>query len=227
MALNPSKSKNMIINFTRKYQFGTRLEIDGKNIEIVKSAKILGTIITDDLSWDDNCAELVRKANARMVLLRKVDQFGASEQDKKLIYITFVRNCLEQSAVVFTSSLTQENREDLERLQRNAVRIIDKNYKSYEDSLLKLNLKTLLERRNFLSLKFAKKCITHPKMKIFFPLNNTHTGMETRHSEKFLVTHANTERFKISAIPFMQRLLNDDYRKHGNMKHDKKGRGSD
>ena len=85
----------------------------------------------------------MRKANAGMVLLRKV------LQDKKIIYITFVRSFLEQSGVVWTYSLTQENREDLERLQHNAVRIIDKSYKSYEDSLLKLNLKPLQERRNF------------------------------------------------------------------------------
>ena len=48
------------------------------------------------------------------------------------------------------------------------------------------------------------------EMKTLFPLNNAHTGMETRHREKFLVTHANTERFKMSAIPYMQRLLNTD-----------------
>ena len=54
------------------------------------------------------------------------------------------------------SSLTQENREDLERLQRDAVRIFDKSYIPYEDSLFKLKLTTLQERRNLLSLKFAK-----------------------------------------------------------------------
>ena len=56
-----------------------------------------------------------------MVSLGKVDQFGASEEDKKLIYTTFVKSCLEQRVVVWTSSLPQENKEDLKRLQRNAV----------------------------------------------------------------------------------------------------------
>ena len=66
-----------------------------------------------------------------------------------------------------------------------------------------------------------------PKNETIFPLNNTHSGMETRHRETFLVTHTNTERFKISAISFMQRLLNDEYRKHENRKYGKTGRGSD
>ena len=85
-----------------------------------------GTNISGELSWDDNCAELVKKVNARMVLLRKVDKFCASEQDEKLIYTTFVRSCLEVSAVVWKYYLTKENREDLESLQRNVVRIIQK-----------------------------------------------------------------------------------------------------
>ena len=34
--------------------------------------------------------------------------------------------------------------------------------------------------------------------------------METRNAEKFKVNHANTDRYKYSAIPYMQRLLNND-----------------
>ena len=59
-------------------------------------------------------------------------------------------------------------------------------------------------------------------MKTLFLLTNAHTGMETRQRDKFLVTHANTERFKMSAIPYMQRLLNSEYRKQENT-----GEGSD
>ena len=215
MALNPKKSKNMIVNFTQKYQFGTRLKVDDGILEIVQSAKILGTIISDDLSWDLNCAELVKKANARMSLLRKLSEFGASEEDKKTVYILFVRSLLEQSAVVWGSSLTLENKEDLERCQRNSVRLIDKQYQSYEKSLIKLKLKTLLVRREELSYKFAKKCTTHQKMKELFPKNNAYqrTQIETRYREKYIVTHCNTERFRMSAVPYMQRLLNKEHRR--------------
>ena len=42
-----------------------------------------------------------------------------------------------------------------------------------------------------------------------FPLNNKYNkGMDTRDKEKYVVTHAN------SAIPYMQRLLNIDHKKH-------------
>ena len=35
--------------------------------------------------------------------------------------------------------------------------------------------------------------------------------MKKRNHEKYVVTNANTERYKKSAVPFLQRLLNDDY----------------
>ena len=35
-------------------------------VEIVDNTRILGTIISSDLSWDLNTASIVKKANARM-----------------------------------------------------------------------------------------------------------------------------------------------------------------
>ena len=62
-----------------------------------------------------------------MQILRKASSFGASEDDLKNIYFLYVRSQLEQSAVVWHSSLTEENIADLERVQKTAVKIILKN----------------------------------------------------------------------------------------------------
>ena len=94
---------------------------------MIDSTRLLGTIIQKDLKWDLNTAEIVRKANARMEILRRVSNFGAPIQDLIDIYVLFVRSLLEQSVTVWHSSLTQQNIEDLERVQKNALRIILKN----------------------------------------------------------------------------------------------------
>ena len=52
---------------------------------------------------------VVKKANARMELLRKVASFGTPQDDLKTIYILFIRSILEQSATVWHSSLTEDN----------------------------------------------------------------------------------------------------------------------
>ena len=49
------------MNFTEKYNFHTRLQLKGQNIEIVEKIKILGTVVSNQLSWDDNCSILVKK----------------------------------------------------------------------------------------------------------------------------------------------------------------------
>ena len=117
MLINEKKTKTIIFNFTNKHKFSTRLKLNGENVEIVQESKLLGTIIQNDLKWDSNTAHIVRRANARLVLLRKLSEFGAPTGDLKTIYISYIRSVLEQSAVVHTS-LTAENISDLERVQK-------------------------------------------------------------------------------------------------------------
>ena len=64
----------MVMNFTEKYQFATRLQLKDENVEVINSTKLLGTIISDNLKLDLNfkTQNHVRRANARMALLRKV-----------------------------------------------------------------------------------------------------------------------------------------------------------
>ena len=146
-----------------------------------------------------------------MELLRRVASFGAKVEDLKTIYILFVRSQLEQSAVVWSSSLTGQNKADLERVQRSALKIIlGPKYESYRKALFMLNLETLEERREYLCLKFAQKCTKNEKTQQMFPLNEKMHHMKTRNKEKYLVQFANTERLKKSSIIYMQKLLNQN-----------------
>ena len=214
MIINQNKTKLMIFNYTEKYQFSTRLTLKGENVEVIDSAKLLGTIITSDLKWEKNTATIVKKANARMELVRKVASFGASEEDLKNIYILFVRSHLEQSATVWHSSLTQENIDDLERVQKSAFKVIlGEKYISYNNALIKLDMETLKNRRDELCLNFALKCVKHKKLKKMFPLNRKCHNMDTRENEKYEVQFAYNGRLKKSSIPYMQIMLNENEEK--------------
>ena len=139
MQLNKNKTKNMFFNFTKNYQSTTRLQIENENIEVLDSTKLLGTVISNDLKWELNTKNIVKKANARMQILRKASQFGASVEDLKLIYFLYIRSQLEQSATVWHSTLILQNRRDLERVQKTAIKIILNNQQnSYKKSLTKL-----------------------------------------------------------------------------------------
>ena len=144
MKLNIKKTKTMLFNFSKKYKFATKLNLKNENIEIVRETKLLGTIIMDQLCLDRNTTELTKKCYARMQLLNSAEAFTSNRAELKDIYLTYIRSIAEQSAVVWHSSFLGKNRQDLERIQKVAVRVImGKNDKNYRQSLKDLKLKTL------------------------------------------------------------------------------------
>ena len=175
-------------------------------------------LLSSDLRWSSNTQKIVKDANKRLSLLHAASKFTSKTSDLKHIYMSFIRSKLETSAVVWHSSLSEGNRRDLERVQKSALKIILKNYyTNYEDALKTLNLDTLEQRRNTLCLKFAKNCLKNEKLKRLFPLEKHNHSMKTRTQSFFKVNKARTERYKKSAIPYMQNLLNEDRHKRENI----------
>ena len=205
----------MIFNYTQNYQFSTRLHINQEIMETVEETKLLGTIITNDLKWDKNTSHIVKKAYARMKIIRKLIQFNAPKTDLLPVYIVYIKSRLEQSSNVWHSGLSIQNENDLERVQKVACKLILKhNYKSYENSLIVLGIETLKERREFLSLSFAKKCLKIDQMKHLFPPNDKSHIMDTRNHEHFKVFKAHTNRLQESPIIYMQKLLNTEVKEY-------------
>ena len=121
---------------------------------------------------------------------------------------------MEQSCVVWASSLTQEDEDNLERTQKTFAKLVLKDqYIDYESALIRLDLKDLGSRRKTLMLKFAKDGIKSGKLTAYFKPRQTDHDMELRQPDTYRTTKVNTERFKNSSIPYMQRLLNLDARK--------------
>ena len=118
---------------------------------------------------------------------------------------------MEYGSNVWHSSLTEQNKNDIERLQRCSVKIILKNnYQGYKEALKFLNMESLDQRREKLNLQFAKKCLKIDSMKDLFPMHDKEHDMKTRKILKFKVTKAKTERFKKSSVISMQKLLNKE-----------------
>ena len=96
----------MVFNFTRDHQFSTRLHLEDKVLEQVKETRLLGLIINDDLSWHANTQSLVKKANARMLILHNLASFALPVEEMVNIYVLYVWSVLEYSSVVCHRSLT-------------------------------------------------------------------------------------------------------------------------
>ena len=212
MELNVKKTKSMVFNFSKKLQFTTNLNLKNQQIEVVDQAKLLGLILTSDLKWEQNTNYLVKDANKRMVMLKAASKFTNDKRVLKQVYYSRIRCKLEQSAAVWSSSLTQKNSDDLERVQKSAVRLIyGKPYESYSGALKELGIMRLSERREIICLKFAKNSLKIYNFKKLFPEYENNHMMRTRNKEKYRVAKCHGKRYAASAVPSMQRLLNKEY----------------
>ena len=125
--------------------------------------------------------------------------------------------CCLQKASMFLTKITrisnrQTNRQDLERVQKAAVKVIlGKDYLNYEEALGELKLENLDERREAMAIKFVKKSLENSNFSKLFPLREVKHGMRVRKSEKYVVKTSKTNRHKDSAVPYLQKLLNKDY----------------
>ena len=209
MQLNEEKSKIMIFNFTKKFKFATRIKMNNILLDTVSETKILGLIISSNLSWKSNTNNLVKKANKRMIIIIKLKDFPIPMKDLTMIYCQFIRCMLEFNSNVWFSSITEEESEDLERVQRNACKImLGIHYTGYEEALERLNLDTLKDRREKLALKFGQKCLKIEQMENCFKKNmkNVH---DLRKQEEYEVKFASSTRLFNSTIPTLQRMLNN------------------
>ena len=213
MKLNTDKSTYMIFNFSKNYQFNTRLYLEDSLLPQVKQTRLLGVIVSDNLSWHANTANLVKRCYQRMMILKNLYKFSIPVEELVNIYCLYIRSVAEQSSVVWSSSLTVGQKYDLERVQKVALRIIlGDEYSSYENALELTGLDNLQTRRSALSLNFAKKCVKNDRARDMFPLKSD-TNVNTRRKDKYKVTRCRTSRLAKSALPTMQAQMNLDARK--------------
>ena len=107
----------------------------------MSETRLLGTVLTNDLKWEKNTNDIVKRAYKRMEILRKLKKIQAPHNDLKHIYIVYVRSLLEQSSNVWHSSLTIQNKNELERVQKVALKIIlGSDYKTYTNAMSILDL---------------------------------------------------------------------------------------
>ena len=128
-------------------------------------------------------------------------KFNPPIDDMKTIYILFIRSLLKQCSSLWHKSLTEEDNNSIERVQKSAFKIILQNkYESYENALKRLDMLSLKERREELFEKFTIHNYKNEKLKEFFKENEKYTTKKLRKIEKYQVSKFSTERFKNSTI---------------------------
>ena len=112
LMLNPAKCHVMQVYFGKKEQPVIDLHIADHHLEVVEKVKLLGVTIQCDLKWDSQVDNILKKANQKMFMLRKLKAAGLNSQELLIVYKGYIRPLLEYAApcgtqVLLNSRLTR------------------------------------------------------------------------------------------------------------------------
>ena len=149
-----------------------------------------------------------RKFYGRSWLLRHLKQAGVPLSDIAKIYAAVIRSVIEYAAPVYGPMMSGVQSEELERLQRQSLKLIYGYRTSYSKALELAGLKSLSERRDDIMKKFAQKLTVKERFDQWLPK----TGPDLhglRKTKTYREEHANTDRLYKSPLFTIRRLLNE------------------
>merc|ERR1711989_218748 len=124
MVLNEAKCSAITFNFSKKNIAPQNLQLNGNILNSATRINLLGVIITSDLRWNENTAQICKKANKKFYILRNL---GKSRRKTELLlsaWKVLIRPITEYAAPLWHSGLSKEDTSKLESLKKKAVGMI-------------------------------------------------------------------------------------------------------
>ena len=190
LELNVDKTKEVIVDFRKNKSEIPPLEIQGKLVEQVEHFRFLGTIVKNDLKWDENCTKAISKAKQRLYFLRQLRKFKASIPIMLQFYRAVIESVLTFSIGVWYGAATQDDKDKLESIVLSASKIIGCPLPSLDD---------IYSKRTRKRARMIARDSSHPANEIFelLPSGRRYRAMKTR-----------TKRFGDSFFPSAISILN-------------------
>ena len=125
-----------------------------------------------------------------------MERAGLSSDDLLAFYYSVIRSVLEFSCQLFHRSLPKYLSDDIERIQRRALRIIFPSL-SYCEAIDKAGIPTLSERREISSIKLFNDIVSneHPKLASLLPPMARSHARCLRNKRRFNIQVCRTDRF--------------------------------
>ena len=122
--LNSDKCKELRIWFAKEESHFADIVINNEELGLVNSAKLLGVTISNNLTWNEHFNEIIKKASKRLYFLSQLKRARVAKQDLVLFYTSCIRSILTYASPVFFDALPEYLKNELERIQKRALRII-------------------------------------------------------------------------------------------------------
>ena len=99
--LNSGKCKELRISFVKNEPRFAPIVVDGKELERVTSAKLLGLTISSNLTWNEHISDVIKKASKRLYFLVQLKRSRVPRHDMSTFYTACIRPVLTYAAPAF------------------------------------------------------------------------------------------------------------------------------
>ena len=209
MQVNVKKTKVQTFNFSRKYTFSSQLHFHQQQLDEVHETRLLGVTIRSDCRWSSHVTNIVTSACHKMWFLRRLKSFGASRETLTDVFKLFIRQSTELAAPLWSSAITRHDSDRLERIQRQATRLIigPGSTADYSQRLKMLSLISMKQRLADLTRTFALKMGHDRRYAHLFPKRQS---TNTRNKQTFIKPLCLTNRYLTSSLPVFVDILNQN-----------------
>ena len=122
-----------MINQSRRDRALPPVTVNDQPVEVVSDFKYLGTVLDKKLDFTENTDFIVKKANQRLYLLKKLRSFNVSPEILETVYRSLIESVLSFNIVVWFGNLNMKNRGRLTRIIRVASKIVGVGQYSLDD----------------------------------------------------------------------------------------------
>ena len=205
MNINFAKTKEMLIGRINN-EPPQNICVCSNLIERVSSFRLLGIQIDNNLKWASHTAYIYSKASSRLYFMKLLKRSGASIDDMLHFFKTVVRSLLEYACPVWHNSLTGEQSDVIESIQKRAFKIIfGSNIIDYQQMCLLYNLPTLSERRDTACKRFYEKSVLRSTSCLHYLLpscRDNNIVAKLRNASIYATPTVRTDRFRKSFIMY-------------------------
>ncbi|XP_021967656.1 uncharacterized protein LOC110862749 [Folsomia candida] len=219
MSLNVKKTVIVKCDFSRtKPSDHWHFNLLGETVPQQQQMKVLGVIINNKLTWDDQVISMVSNASKRFWALKAMKKLGFQPIELVAFYKSSIIPVLEYASPVWGHALTTQQMEDLEKIQCRVLKIIfGRRVKifsvEYIELLDKYGLHLLDKRRENQLFKFGLNLLNNPKYRNWLPDFNSNNS-RLKKKNFFVPFKCNRVCYQNSTLPAIVDLLNSRFREN-------------
>ena len=208
MRVNCQKTQLLLVSPPNGFENSAYINLCNEKVESSDSLKLLGFVFGKEPNVSAHVREIKKKYRARFWALIHLKNAGFSGDQILCLFNIYLRPVIEYCSAVYHSLLTAGQSDELERLQRQVVRLAYGWNNSYEDLCAIKNIDSLKKRREDYLDRFTEKTLNNERFSHWYPVRERDEH-QLRNRRNFEETRARTSRYYNSPLAYLRRRAND------------------